>query len=423
MTLYNIYVYSNDGTQLLYTFDCDEPETAMHVYPDRLELGTSHITYYPDNTIIGITTTQGSSTPTIVASDNISTNYFATDSNANVYLILEESLLDDYTLGKLFIKLNGVLVPVKAFQKTGGGASLSPVEISCKEATPIDVGYLTFSSPSTFTLNVTDNTKHWDGTLEYSTDITNWGTWDGTTILSAQSDGTKYVLYIRGSNNTYITGNTVSTVAWVLTGSNIFCNGNIENLLDYQTVVSGNHPNMANYCYSNIFYGCSSLITAPTLPATTLAKSCYYGMFHDCSSLTMAPELPATILEENCYYYMFYGCASLTTAPTLPATTLAKSCYHSMFRDCTELVTIPVLPAITLASGCYVYMFRNCTKIKLSATQTGEYQIPYRIPTEGTGIDASVTLTGMFRDTGGTFTDKPVINTTYYLSNTNTIIS
>jgi hypothetical protein len=27
--------------------------------------------------------------------------------------------------------------------------------------------------------------------------------------------------------------------------------------------------NLGNYCYSNMFYGCSSLTTAPELPATT----------------------------------------------------------------------------------------------------------------------------------------------------------
>ena len=34
---------------------------------------------------------------------------------------------------------------------------------------------------------------------------------------------------------------------------------------------------------------------------------------------------------------MFYGCTSLTTAPALPATTLAESCYECMFADCTSL--------------------------------------------------------------------------------------
>ena len=34
---------------------------------------------------------------------------------------------------------------------------------------------------------------------------------------------------------------------------------------------------------------------------------------------------------------MFAGCTSLTTAPELPATTLADYCYMSMFQGCTKL--------------------------------------------------------------------------------------
>ena len=36
---------------------------------------------------------------------------------------------------------------------------------------------------------------------------------------------------------------------------------------------------ITDYCYSNMFRGCSNLTQAPALPATTLANYCYYGMF------------------------------------------------------------------------------------------------------------------------------------------------
>ena len=68
---------------------------------------------------------------------------------------------------------------------------------------------------------------------------------------------------------------------------------------------------------------------------------------------------------------MFSGCTSLTTAPELPATTLAHRCYNSMFYGCTSLTTAPELPATTLANYCYIYMFHRCTKlnyIKMLAT-------------------------------------------------------
>ena len=336
--------------------------------------------------------------------------------------------------------------------------------------------YLTFRSPNSFTLAVGDATKHWDGTLEYSTDTSTWSTWDGTTTLSSATRGSKNVLYLRGNGNTVITGNnTDSTYKWVLTGTDISCIGNIENLLDYGTVETGAHPTMADYCYQYMFYGCTALTQAPALSATTLASSCYRSMFNGCKALTKAPALPSTTLANHCYQFMLSSCTSLTQAPALPATTLAEQCYQSMFQSCTALTQAPALPATTLASECYRRMFQSCTaltqapalpattladycyvdmfkdctsltqtpalpattlsghcyssmfngctKIKLSSTQTGEYTTAYRIPITGTGTTAtSLDLNIMFKSTGGTFTGTPEINTTYYLSNTNEIV-
>ena len=120
---------------------------------------------------------------------------------------------------------------------------------------------------------------------------------------------------------------------------------------------------LANWCYSMMFYDCTSLTTAPELPATTLTSYCYYYMFNNCTSLTTAPELPATTLTENCYNCMFYDCKNLTTAPALPATTLAQYCYSQMFYGCSSLTTAPVLPATTLAERCYSSMFYNCKNL------------------------------------------------------------
>ena len=50
---------------------------------------------------------------------------------------------------------------------------------------------------------------------------------------------------------------------------------------------------------------------------------------------------------------MFCNCTSLTTAPELPALTLAHSCYESMFAECINLTNPPELPATTLVSACY----------------------------------------------------------------------
>ena len=139
---------------------------------------------------------------------------------------------------------------------------------------PAGKSYLTFSSSNRFTLKVNNLTKNWDGTLEYFASDKTWTVWDGTTVLSAVYDDGEYFLYLRGTKNTIITGNDIS-FRWILHGSNIVCIGNIENLLDYTIVASGYHPRMANYCYSSMFYNCTSLTQAPALPATTLANNCY----------------------------------------------------------------------------------------------------------------------------------------------------
>ena len=119
-----------------------------------------------------------------------------------------------------------------------------------------------------------------------------------------------------------------------------------------------------------------------------------------------------------CFSTLFSQCTSLTTTPKLTATVLAERCYNSMFQLCTNLETLPKLPVLTLANYCYSGMFYWCTKIKLSTTQTWEYQTAYRIPTTWTWTAWTNSLNIMFTDTWWTFTWTPSINTTYYTSNT-----
>ena len=120
---------------------------------------------------------------------------------------------------------------------------------------------------------------------------------------------------------------------------------------------------LASFCYESMFSGCTSLTTAPELPAKQLASFCYESMFSGCTSLTTAPELPAEQLAESCYKYMLSRCTSLTEAPKLKATTLQNACYKYMFVGCTSLTTAPKLPATTLQPNCYAYMFSGCTSL------------------------------------------------------------
>ena len=230
-------------------------------------------------------------------------------------------------------------------------------------------GALTFVGDADFTLTAEGNKaakKGWDGTLQYSTDGTTWKTWGLDSFGDVDSlDSSNKKLYLRGIGNTVISGEHGINFYFITNAQEIHCYGNIETLLDYQTVLNGNHPTMGDYCF--------------------------YQLFNQCKKLATPPELLSTNLSKHCYDYMFFYCDKLNKLPKLPTAYFPD-------RSCS-------------------YMFYKCSSIKLSTTQTGEYQTPYRIPTTGTGTAGSSALTSMFEGTGGTFTGTPSINTTYYTSN------
>ena len=348
--------------------------------------------------------------------------------------------------------------------------------------TSIPTQYLTFSSVNPFSISSYNLVKK----VFYSTDKTNWEFWAGEyeTAKINPTNG-KYEIYFAGEGNTSLYDSSTTDYATFKIYSDtkdVECNGNINTLLDHIKVENNQEivytertfahlfykcvelisaptlpaTTLASDSYESMFLGCSSLITAPALPATTLAHGCYTKMFNGCSKLTTAPELPATTLPQNslselwgvyasmfsgcssltkapttlpattltkgCYYDMFSNCSSLTTAPKLPATTLADNCYDNMFANCKNLVNIPSLPATTLLKDSYFAMFKNCPKVKPATTQSDDYPTPYRIPATGTGTAQYTSMQQMFSSN----TESSVeyrINTTYYLPKGASIIS
>ena len=142
---------------------------------------------------------------------------------------------------------------------------------------------------------------------------------------------------------------------------------------------------LGRYCYYQMFLGCTSLSNANITLASTLDNTiiqgdpdvkwekdekCCASMFWGCSSLVIPPILPATGLTNGCYKYMFAGCTNLRTPPALPATGLAKQCYDSMFQNCSSLTAVPQLPATEVKESCYHYMFWNCTSLSSASFAT-----------------------------------------------------
>jgi len=161
-------------------------------------------------------------------------------------------------------------------------------------------------------------------------------------------------------------------------------------------------------CYMEMFSGCTSLHSAPDLPATVLEDKCYLRMFYNCTGLTSIPtfsskvtmsgtssrrrycfqmfqgctgitRLDGSLFEEttelkaNCFEDMFANCTGLTSvsAGFLPSTRLAAHCYRGMFQN-TRFPSAPDLLATKLVTECYRYMFNGCTQltyIKCLATE------------------------------------------------------
>ena len=161
--------------------------------------------------------------------------------------------------------------------------------------------------------------------IQYKLNDGQWQTWDLSAVTLA--DGDK--MYIKSDDTIPVSEPQNIFKFFVMTGS-IAASGNVMSLLNF---------------------------------STTLTHSAFMGLFEKCTSLTTAPALPATTLAYSCYAWMFNTCASLTTVPALPATTLAPYCYEGMFKGCTHIATVQELPATTLTTYCYTQMFSGCSKL------------------------------------------------------------
>ena len=160
--------------------------------------------------------------------------------------------------------------------------------------------------------------------------------------------------------------------------------GNIMSLV-YGDNFINNNTIESSCTFLNLFDSNTKLVNAKDLilPATTLTDYCYSNMFYSCYALTTAPELPATTLTDYCYSNMFKSCYALTTAPELPATTLTDDCYYNMFYSCYKLNYIKAMftttPSTTYTQNWVSGVSPTGTFVKNSAATwnvTGTYGIP-----------------------------------------------
>ena len=246
-----------------------------------------------------------------------------------------------------------------------GGAAPGP--------TPAYWGLCFTAEQANSTVRISKSGSPSSKTILYSTDAVNWSAYTIGTDIVLENVGDKVWMKAgEGGNSGGWHTSAMAFYRFKMTGL-IAASGNLMSIVDGET------ETFTAKVFRSLFQGCTSLTTAPALPATTLAKNCYCTMFDRCSSLISAPAvLPAetlvagTNIDSGCYALMFYRCTSLTTAPALPATTLASYCYSQMFYGCTSLTATPLLPATSLPTRCYFEMFSGCTS--LTTVRTAQTQ-------------------------------------------------
>lgn len=199
--------------------------------------------------------------------------------------------------------------------------------------------------------------------ISYSKDLINWKTeYPKSTIRGKEFDGYRTInipvnkgdkVYLKGdalcwytncdgtstrssNNNLHI----ASTAKFSISGNilSLFYEDNFKNYNTFPKIPSGEYDSYSPRHFSFVFYESTFLYNAQELKLPNDAPElCYYSTFYGCTSLVQAPKLPATTLKYNCYGYMFKRCVKLSQAPELPATTLATRCYGSMFEGCSNL--------------------------------------------------------------------------------------
>lgn len=120
-------------------------------------------------------------------------------------------------------------------------------------------------------------------------------------------------------------------------GDKVRFKGNLDNSNNTRNLFKEN--NLRFIVYGNIlslYYGDDFADKTSGMKEQYMFSNCNYLM--DASNLI----LPENLINYN-YAGMFAGCSSLTTAPELPATTLTSGCYQSMFEGCTNLNYIKCL--------------------------------------------------------------------------------
>ena len=239
----------------------------------------------------------------------------------------------------------------------GSTESINPQSFSNRiRGLEVDSGEIDEDTAPLFIEAINDITISFSNDYQYSKNGKRWTNATSETSISANSGGK---IYFRASG---LTASSSAGIGSFTISDNCNLGGNILSLI-YGDAYEDNNALKLSYAFFGLFKN-QPIINAERLKLpTTISESCFCEMFYGCSSLVSAPSLPATSLKISCYQKMFYDCSSLVSAPSLPAKSLQNFCYANMFTRCSSLVSAPSLPATSLRSGCYSAMFSLCVNL------------------------------------------------------------
>ena len=119
-------------------------------------------------------------------------------------------------------------------------------------------------------------------TLIKSFDGVNWEDYTVGEVIELPSIGDfVYLAAGEGGNETF--ASSASNYHKFVINGLVAASGDITSLRSFDL----EQTTLANYCYTNMFHGCTGLTSAPELPATTLAAYCYNSMFYGCTKLSL----------------------------------------------------------------------------------------------------------------------------------------
>ena len=207
--------------------------------------------------------------------------------------------------------------------------------------------YVTFSAKEAQEVMLNDQKHHIINTMDYSTDYGKH--WSNFSPDQPYAFGKTTRLMLRGNNpNGTAIENTdkkgIANYAYFsfINDAEVACSGDIRTLVNKEEYASADSKEVRFY---GLFQYCTTLTSAPELPATALANDCYGQMFICCDKLKKAPQLPAEQLAARCYAYMFGACESLKAVTMLATDVSAEDCLTEWLQGTANGGTV------TIASG------------------------------------------------------------------------